>query len=48
MDSTPRPDQSEDADSSATRDATLEEDTSSADPSEDADSSATTDPRDDA
>lgn len=48
MDSTSRPDPSEDADSSATRDATLDQDTSSTDPSEDADSSATTDTRDDA
>ena len=47
MDSTsPRPDPSEDADSSATRGGTLDEDTSSADPSEDGDSSATTDPQD--
>ncbi|MCD2186909.1 hypothetical protein [Actinomycetospora soli] len=40
-----RTDPSEDADSSATTDGTLEEDTTSEDVSEDADSSATTDPR---
>ncbi|WP_433802177.1 hypothetical protein [Actinomycetospora sp. CA-084318] len=36
---------SEDADSSATADGTLDEDTTSDDVSEDADSSATTDPQ---
>lgn len=40
-----RPDPSEDADSSATADGTLEEDTTSDDVAEDGDSSATTDPQ---